>query len=153
MAKKIQIQFVEKNGCHECISHKVGSHGYPAIGEKMDGINYNMVHRFAFAKKFGHFDLSLCVLHKCDNRLCINPDHLFLGTRGDNNKDRHAKGRTSRAARTNGIINGVCKLTPEQIIEIRLSKGAMSASKLSKLYNLSQTHVSAIQGKRVWRHL
>lgn len=36
----------------------------------------------------------LCVLHKCDNRACVRKDHLFLGTRGDNNSDRAAKGRS-----------------------------------------------------------
>jgi hypothetical protein len=76
-----------------------------------------------------------------------------LGTRGDNNKDRHQKGRTSRAPRTNGTINGMCKLSVEQVIEIRLSKGIMSAAKLAKLYNVSQTNISAIQRRALWRHL
>lgn len=154
MSSYKKLEFIIKDGgCHECTSHKLGNHGYPSIGQKINGVNYHMAHRFVYAKTFGNFDISLCVLHKCDNRKCINPDHLFLGDRVVNNKDRHKKGRTSKVARTNGLINGMCKLTPEQVIEIRLSKGCMSQSKLAHLYGVSQTNISRIQLNKQWRHL
>ena len=51
-------------------------------------------HRLAWTQTYGPIPPGLCVLHQCDNPPCIEPTHLFLGTRGDNNRDAAAKGRT-----------------------------------------------------------
>lgn len=56
------------------------------------------------------------VLHKCDNRKCVNPSHLFLGSNGDNNRDRDAKGRHKPLF---GISNGLAKLNYDKVREIR----------------------------------
>lgn len=50
-------------------------------------------HRFSWHQHRGAIPDALCVLHRCDNRKCVNPDHLFLGTRGDNIRDCFGKGR------------------------------------------------------------
>lgn len=62
----------------------------------------------------------MCVLHKCDNRGCVNPDHLFLGTHRDNAIDREAKGRggaakTPIASHARGARHG-SKTHPERIL-------------------------------------
>lgn len=51
-------------------------------------------HRISWLLSFGPIPLDMCVLHRCDNRSCVRPDHLFLGTVDDNNKDRANKGRS-----------------------------------------------------------
>ena len=66
----------------------VGNHGYGRFGP-----NRRSAHRVAWEKAHGQIHDSLCVLHRCDNRVCVNPGHLFLGTREDNASDRDAKGR------------------------------------------------------------
>lgn len=58
------------------------------------------VHRVRYEQKFGKIPGKLCVLHKCDNPLCGNPDHMFLGTIQDNNLDRDRKGRTRKGKKT-----------------------------------------------------
>src|SRR6185369_1783046 len=53
-----------------------------------------LAHRDAYEKAFGEIPEGECVLHRCDNRSCINPDHLFVGTNDDNIRDRMSKGRS-----------------------------------------------------------
>lgn len=55
--------------------------------------NTYAVHRLAYSVLVGEIKTGLSVLHKCDNRSCCNPDHLFLGTQADNVKDMDSKGR------------------------------------------------------------
>ena len=56
-------------------------------------------HRVAYWNAYGPFDLSLDVCHTCDNRRCVNPEHLFLGTRSDNMRDASAKGKLKNCYR------------------------------------------------------
>src|SRR6185369_2192030 len=56
-------------------------------------------HRVSWIITHGKIPEGMCVLHKCDTRSCVNPDHLFLGTNDDNVKDRGKKDRTARGNR------------------------------------------------------
>lgn len=84
--------------------------------------------------------------HRCDNPPCINPEHLFLGTRGDNNRDALAKGRT-----LNGENKIQHKLTDEQVGQIRsrYAAGGISQSSLASEFGVSQQLVSdLVRGTR-----
>jgi hypothetical protein len=88
-----------------------------------------------------------CVLHKCDVRMCVNPDHLFLGTRYDNNKDAKAKGR-SRGLK--GEERPSAKVNTAQVLEMRerKAKGARLID-LAADYGISKSLVSYIVN-RTW---
>ena len=80
------------NGCIECSYATNYIDGYPTIG--IDGVKC-LCHRLAFhIYKDEPLDDDLYVLHSCDNKVCINPEHLRLGTQQDNAKDRVSRDRT-----------------------------------------------------------
>lgn len=80
----------------------LGPNGYGRIGFRGKVVN---AHRVSWVLYRGEIPRGLCVLHRCDVRACVNPDHLFLGTVNDNNLDRELKGRgvKSRKPETSGL--------------------------------------------------
>ena len=90
----------------------------------------------------------MCVLHKCDVRSCVNPSHLFLGSRADNAKDREEKGRGNQLK---GESKNNSKLIEEDIIVIRASTKTQAV--IAKEYNISQALVCGIRTGKRWRHI
>lgn len=151
MARRVEIK-TEKTatGCLEVVSHVwTDSFGYFRTKRRLGGIKYNLMHRYVYALNFGHPG-EMCVCHKCDNPRCVNPEHLFLGTLADNNHDKASKGRSSRF-KTDGEINGMSKLTADQVRQIRELCGQMPQALVAKKFNISQAHVSGIQRRAFWK--
>lgn len=70
------------------------SDGYGNFYSNLKGVNKNIsAPRFSWIFHFGSIQKDICVLHKCDNPSCVNPEHLFLGTHTDNMRDKMKKGR------------------------------------------------------------
>jgi hypothetical protein len=97
-------------------------------------------HRLSWLVHRGAIPKGLDVLHKCDVRQCINPDHLFLGTHTDNMRDMTAKGR-----------HGMTTLTEDDVRAIRAASGTQQA--LADRYNVSQSIISDIKIRKSWKHL
>jgi HNH endonuclease len=101
-------------------------------------------HRAAFVLFRGKIPSGLFVLHKCDVKLCVNPDHLFLGTGTDNMRDCLKKGRAAIREK-----HGCAKLNWSDVTEIRNSNESQKS--LSERYCVSQSHISEIKAGRFWQ--
>ena len=121
----------------------VWGYGLMSLGRKVDGAT--SAHRVSY-KIYKGEPGSLHVLHKCDNRLCVNPDHLFLGTAKDNCQDKVAKGRQQDQSGANGSN---AKLTDADVEDIRT--GRLRGSDFARLYGVSPQSICDIQKGRTWR--
>jgi hypothetical protein len=109
-----------------------GEHKYGCIGNGRRGTGSTFAHRFSWTIHYGTIPDGMDVLHKCDNTLCVNPEHLFLGTQKDNSKDMVKKGRRR---------GGKKPLEQSLIDKINeLYDSGMSEIKISKLFHISRNH-------------
>jgi hypothetical protein len=90
--------FQESNGCWNWTKAK-NKAGYGFYTVRKAGWKRRrtvLAHRYAYEAFIDVVPDNMCVLHKCDNPSCVNPNHLFLGTQADNMQDRKAKGRMNK---------------------------------------------------------
>jgi len=83
----------------ECWEWRGGRHTFGHGSKRIKGVMH-YTHRLAWAWVNGPIPEGMCVLHHCDNPPCVNPNHLFLGTKADNNHDKMAKGRHRSQSQT-----------------------------------------------------
>lgn len=124
-------------------------------GEIRHGTRSRRTHRVAYALANGPIPDGMCVCHRCDVRLCINPGHLFLGTNAENTKDRTAKGRSHRwGGSRRGSNNPCAKLTEERVasLKVLLSSG-LSYRVIAKRFGISGTTVCEIASGHLWSHV
>ncbi len=108
-------------------------------------------HRASYIITHGGIPYGLQILHRCDNRACVNPDHLFLGTQRDNMRDMVAKGRQGDKARQ-GTANGRSKLSPEDVAEIRKKHASgVSISAIAREYGVSRPNIRFIVTRVTWK--
>lgn len=110
-------------------------------------------HRVSYELHREPIPQGLYVLHHCDNRSCINPEHLFLGTHADNMADMTEKGRGRLGSRgKRGETNHCAKLTETDAREIRSAVG-ISGVALATKYGVSPRQVLRIRAGKKWAHL
>lgn len=136
------IQFGHRDECWLWQGGSDGRYGKFAIG----GEEYK-AHRIACLIFTGHApatDLDIC--HSCDNPPCVNPAHLFAGTRSENLQDMVRKGRRTWTAIPRGDRNPCTKLSDATVSEIRAvyGKGGVSTRKLAEQYQVARSLVHRI---------
>ena len=88
------------------------------------------------------------VMHSCDNRACVNPEHLSIGTHKKNSEDMVAKGRQCR-----GVKHHTAKLTEEQVKQVISLCGFFTSRSVAHMFGVSKNTVWSIWNKRTWRHI
>lgn len=105
-------------------------------------------HRFSALLKYGIERSDLDVCHTCDNRRCVNPNNLFIGTRKENMQDAVRKGRTTKGK----IFNS--KLQPNEVITIReMIKNGCKTQDIADKYNVSTKTINSIKNREHWRYI
>lgn len=117
--------------------------------------NGDRAHRFSYKYFKGQITKGLSVLHTCDIRNCVNPDHLFLGTQIDNMRDAINKGRFIMPPRSKGEKSPVSKFSEKIVLEIRekYQSGKFSQHSLAREYNMSVMNVNRIVRRILWSHI
>jgi hypothetical protein len=117
-------------------------------------------HRFAYELMHGPIPNDLCALHKCDNPACVNPDHIFIGTKADNNADMRQKGRhvpggthcgkSGKWPRAEAHHNA--RLTMETALQIRADRlSGLSYSQIAKKHKVSNSSAYKIANNLQWK--
>jgi hypothetical protein len=122
--------------------------GYGKISLGGRASKFEDTHRVAWRLTHGEIAVGLCVCHKCDNKKCVNPDHLFLGTQKENIADMVRKGRANKRK---GTKVHTCKLNEELVREIRASD--LSNTELANKYGVRQPTICNIRNYKYWKHV
>ena len=114
-----------------------------------------LAHRFAFEMAYGPIPINFLVCHHCDNRLCVRPEHLFLGTQQDNMDDMLRKSRESHVGASRnpaqGMRQGLHKLTDDQVLIIRASTARTST--LAANFRVGVGAINRVRRRATWKHL
>lgn len=133
--KRVRID--KETGCWE-MEGSLDKDGYATVGRKR-------AHRLSYELFIGIIPRSMNVCHKCDNRKCCNPDHLFIGTQKENIADMISKGRKANRF---GERNTQNKLTESQVLNIYHS--CESQRKIADRFGIDQSTVSNIKTGKLW---
>ena len=139
---------------------RTGSGGYGLVFARVAGRRvWLRAHRVAWTIVHGAPDEGIEVLHKCDNRSCVNPAHLFLGTQADNMHDMLTKGRHYSQAgitlkhRSRGSARHGSKLKESDIVAIRDQAEHKTLTSIATEFGVCRQTVSDIVSRKTWDHV
>lgn len=107
-------------------------------------------HRYSYELESGPVPDGFLVLHRCDNSLCVRPDHLYLGTQFDNMRDMKRRGRERKAR---GAANKSTKLNEHIVRVVRKLAGRITYDEIGELWGIGKGHVGDIVRGDIWSHV
>jgi hypothetical protein len=140
-ARKLIKWEVNENGCWICTSHASDKSrgGYPRVSRHKRMVS---VGRYMYEQKYGEVQDHLDICHECDNPMCINPEHLFLGTKTDNMQDMMRKGRGNKQK---GESIGTARLKNDEVINIlKYLEQGMSRKDIANIYGVCKSTIDKI---------
>jgi hypothetical protein len=139
------MRYVDKNpdGCWLW----TGSTTPDGYGQFNNGGKILLAHRYLYQHYNGSIETGLEVRHKCRSRSCCNPEHLELGTRTENQRDRYRDGTDNTGTR-----NPFSKLTEQQVIQIR-QRPTEKRRLLADEFNVSVRTIYAVINRELWKHI
>lgn len=141
---------VSESGCWIWTGWQVGSrYGKFWLRGAGKGGKHVLAHRYSYARFVGEIPDGACVCHRCDVPLCVNPDHLWIGTHGENMADMALKGRNSPPKQ--GQDNHSAKLTDSQALAIFQAPGRHRD--IAARFGIHATTVDRIKRGTTWRHI
>lgn len=131
----------------------IGSLDRNGYGRFKNRPHSDLAHRFAYVDTFGEIPKGMCVLHRCDNPPCVNPFHMFIGTRADNIADCISKGRNSRKAFP-GSTNPNAILNEPYVMRIKkmLSEG-IRQQQIADTFGVKKGTINNIAQGTTWKHV
>lgn len=123
----------------------VGRDGYGRFADKRKSSG---AHRASYRLNVGPIPKGMHVLHCCDQRTCVNPAHLFLGTHVENMADRQRKGRTASGERVHGA-----RLSQADVVAVRAQIGRRTQSQIAEQFGVGASTIAMIACGRNWRHV
>jgi len=121
--------------------------GYGVLGE---GSKLLIAHRYSYELHYGTNPGELAVCHTCDNPSCVRPDHLFLGTKADNNADMARKGRSCRGeARQNHRL----READVRLIRCLIAAGVSTYAGVARQFSVSESLIRGIAKRQRWKWL
>lgn len=128
-------------------TRSIGSEGYGIVIRKSGRL---LAHRVSYSELKGKIPKGLYVLHTCDNRCCINPEHLYCGTLQDNMRDMDSRGRRI-IPRLFGEDCHNCRFKESDIPIIRkLSSNRESLRSIAKRYDVNYETIRKIVTRKTW---
>ena len=126
-------------------------HGY---GQFLMDYKMYGAHRVAYMLTKGVIPEGKVVMHTCDNRACVNPNHLVVGTQAENLEDMTRKGRR-RVGPCIGSRNGTAILNEDDVAAVRAMAltRRFTQEQIGKLFGIDQTTVSLIVTRKKWKHV
>lgn len=143
----------QENGCWLWTGAKSAGRGGAFYGSvAYRGRAGTKPHRLMFALTFPEVNItSLQINHKCDNSLCINPDHLYAGTHADNMRDKKLRGRSHKMP---GEANPKAKLTNADIRQVRIERArGRTCMDIAADYGMHYSTIAKILNGKLWGHV
>lgn len=138
------IEFkVDENGCFICTSHKPGKRGYPRMHEKL-------VFRHVYEQMIEPLEEGDLIRHLCDNKLCINPEHLRKGTQLENMKDAIRNGKMPKGSKVGTSIYDELQIYG---VKVLIEKTKLTNAEIEHITNVSKDTVYEVRKGNQWKHV